>query len=130
MNSGTEMSQTETNQRSSAVGDYGVPKKVEYDRDAVLPDSIMTAIKIVERLLTQSKYHEQHVAYKAYPPVTLEKAKFDDDEEDDKKKGGLGAFRKKKEEVVEEKKEEEELKDGEIKLKNLFTFECDITAGR
>ena len=58
MNSGTEMSQTETNQNTSAVGDYGVPKKVEYEKDAVLPDSIMTAIKIVERLLTQSKYHE------------------------------------------------------------------------
>jgi len=37
---------------------------------------------------------------------------------------------KKKEEKVEDKKEEEELKPNEIKLKNLFTFECDITAGR
>lgn len=37
---------------------------------------------------------------------------------------------KKKEEKVEDKKEEDELKDGEVALKNLFTFECDITAGR
>lgn len=28
------------------------------------------------------------------------------------------------------KKEEEELKDGEVALKHLFTFECDFTVGR
>ena len=113
------------------MGDFGVPKKVEYDREAILPDSIMTAIKIVERLLTQSKFHEQHVAYRNYPPVRLEKGKADDDEDDDKKKGGL-AFRrgKEKEEKVEEKNEEDELKEGEVAMKNLFTFECDVTAGR
>jgi hypothetical protein len=62
--------------------------------------------------------------------VTLEKGKIDDDEEDGKKKRGLPGMGKKKEEKVEEKKEEEELKPNEIKVKNLFTFECDITAGR
>lgn len=29
-----------------------------------LPDTMIQAIKIIERLLTQSKYHEQHVLYK------------------------------------------------------------------
>ena len=91
-----------------------------------MPNSIITCIKIIERLLTQSKYHSQHVAYRNYPPVNLEKGKADDDEEDDKKKGGL-AFRRGKEkekEEKEEKKDEDELKDGEVKLKPLFTFEC------
>ena len=73
------------------MGDFGVPKKVEYDKEAVLPDSIMLAIKIIERLLTQSKFHEQHVAYRNYPNVQLEKGKADDDDEEEgKKKGGLG----------------------------------------
>ena len=97
-----------------------------------MPNSIITCIKIIERLLTQSKYHSQHVAYRNYPPVNLEKGKADDDEEDDKKKGGL-AFRRGKEkekEEKEEKKDEDELKDGEVKLKPLFTFECDVTDGR
>ena len=115
------------------MGDFGVPKKVEYDKEAVLPDSIMLAIKIIERLLTQSKFHEQHVAYRNYPNVQLEKGKADDDEEEEgKKKGGLGALRrgKEKKEEVEEKKEEDEVKEGEVSLKPLFTFECDVTAGR
>lgn len=124
------MSQSETNQRSSAVGDYGVPKKVEYDREAVLPDTIMTAIKIIERLLTQSKFHEQHVAYRNYPPVNLEKGKIEDDEDEGQKKGWGIRRGKEKEEKVEEKKDEEELKEGEVRLNSLFTFECDVTAGR
>ena len=113
------------------MGDFKVPKKVEYDKEAVLPDSIMLAIKIIERLLTQSKFHEQHVAYRNYPNVQLEKGKEDDEEEEGKKKGGFGGLRRKeKKEEVEEKKEEEEIKDGQITLKPLFTFECDVTAGR
>ena len=115
--SGTSMSQTGTGTKitSSEMGDFGVPKKVEYDKEAVLPDSILLAIKIIERLLTQSKFHEQHVAYRNYPNVQLDKGKADDeDEEEGKKKGGLGALRrgKEKKEEVEEKKEEEEVKEG------------------
>ena len=71
--SGTSMSQTQTNAISSetALGDFNaVPKNVEYV-DAELPDTMMKAIRIIERLLTQSKYHEQHVLYKNYPPVNL-----------------------------------------------------------
>ena len=30
---------------------------------------MMKAIRIIERLLTQSKYHHEHVLYKNYPPV-------------------------------------------------------------
>ena len=66
------MSQTQTNAISSdAVGDFAaVPKNVEYV-EVELPDSMMKAIRIIERLLTQTKYHEQHVLYKNYPSVNL-----------------------------------------------------------
>lgn len=53
-----------------------------------------------------------------------------EEEEEDKK--GIAFFKKKneKKEEEEEKKEEIELKDGEVDLKPLFTFECEFTAGR
>ena len=104
------MSQTGTNQMSSEVGDYGkIKQKVEY-LDVTLPDTMLPAIKIIERLLTQTKYHHQHVAYKNYPPMNLEeKDEDEEDEEDGKKKPGLMGRRKK----AEEKKEEEEKKDDE-----------------
>lgn len=129
------MSQTGTNQMSSEVGDYGkIKAKVEY-LDVTLPDTMMPAIKIIERLLTQTKYHHQHVAYKNYPPMNLEE-KFDDDEEEE---GGgarppFGSRIKKAEEEKkkqeEEKAVEEEDKKEEITLEPLFTFECEETAGR
>ena len=50
------------------MGDYGNVKSVEYVQ-VELPDSMMNAIRIIERLLTQSEYHEQHVLYKNYPAV-------------------------------------------------------------
>lgn len=67
------MSNTQTNAISSetAQGEFAqVLKNVEYV-DADLPDTMMKAVRIIERLLTQSKYHEQHVLYKNYPPVNL-----------------------------------------------------------
>jgi len=53
-----------------------------------------------------------------------------EEEEEDKK--GIAFFKKKneKKEEEEEKKEEIELKDGEVDLKPLFTFECPEVAGR
>lgn len=71
--SGTSMSQTQTNAISSetALGDFAaIPKNVEYV-ETDLPETMMKAVRIIERLLTQSKYHEQHVLYKNYPPVNL-----------------------------------------------------------
>ena len=47
---------------------------------------MMKAIRIIERLLTQSKYHEQHVLYKNYPPVDIVKQVDDDEDENDDKK--------------------------------------------
>jgi hypothetical protein len=40
---------------------------------------MIKAIRIIERLLTQTKYHEQHVLYKNYPPVDLPKGVAEDD---------------------------------------------------
>jgi len=128
------MSQTGTNQLSSetAAGDFGKVKKVEYV-DEELPDSMMFAIRIIERLLTQSKFHEQHVQYKNYPQV--DKSSLGRSEEDeDEGNGKMGGFFKKKadkkEEEEEKKEEHETLKDGEITLKELFVFECDLTQDR
>ena len=132
--SGTSMSQTGTNQTTSHLGDFGkVKAKVEY-LDVTLPDTMLPAIKIIERLLTQTKFHAQHVAYKNYPPMHLEEKDEEEDEEEGASKKrviGLGARRKaeeKKEE--EEKKDDEEVKEGKISLEHLFTFEFAETAGR
>jgi len=119
---------------SNLGGDYGkIKAKVEYVDDE-LPDTMLPAIKIIERLLTQTKYHKQHVAYKNYPPMNLEEKFDDDDEEDDaKKKGGLMALGRRKADErkeEEEKKEEEEVKDDKFSLEHLFTFECRETTGK
>lgn len=129
------MSQTGTNQMSSEVGgDYGkIKTKVEY-LDIALPETMLPAIKIIERLLTQTKYHHQHVSYKNYPPMNLEEKDDDDDDDDEnKKKGGIMGIGRRK---AEEKKEEEEKKDdeapsdGKPTLDVLFTFDCPETEGR
>jgi hypothetical protein len=128
------------------MGDFNaVPKNVEYV-DAELPDTMMKAIRIIERLLTQSKFHEQHVLYKNYPQVKKsEKGRNgqnqDDDEENQGKKPFGLAIKKdaKKESKDEEKKgadEDKEGKDGaldakdEVQLKPLFKFQFDVTEGR
>lgn len=91
----------------------------------------MKAIKIIERLLTQSEFHEQHVLYKNYPPVKLGNRHFADDEEDeDAKKKNVFAKKTEKKKEETKKDEEQELKDGEVDLKPLFVFECDLTEGR
>ena len=97
----------------------------------------MKAIRIIERLLTQSKYHEQHVLYRDYPPVDIAKNVADQDEEaNENDKNRMmpfgGADKKKKEE---EKKEEDlEINDNEdqnkVDLTHLFKFRCDLTDGR
>lgn len=100
---------------SSEVGDFGKKHKVEF-LEVELPDTMLKAIKIIERLLTQAKYPEEHVLYRDFPPINLQDVKDDDDEEDGKKKGnflgGLGARGKKdKAKEEEEKKDEEEYKE-------------------
>jgi hypothetical protein len=110
-------------------GAYGVIKKAAEFVDEDLPESIMKAIKIIERLLTQNAFHEQHVLYKNYPPVKLAKSSaYDDEEEGNQKKRPM--MKKDKAKEDDEKKEEEEIKEGQVYLKPLFTFKCDLTEGR
>lgn len=127
-------SQTQTNPISSDAqtggGAYGVIKKAAEFVDEELPDSIMKAIKIIERLLTQNAFHEQHVLYKNYPPVKLGKVAINDDEEEGNTKKRPMGIKKEKAKEDEEKKDEEEMKEGQVWLKPLFTFQCDLTAGR
>lgn len=71
------MSKTQTNQFSTETGVQGdfanvSGKDVTYV-DEALPPSMIKAIRIIERLLTQSKYHEEQVMYQDYPPVDLKK---------------------------------------------------------
>lgn len=92
---------------------------------------MMKAIRIIERLLTQSKYHEQHVLYRNYPPVDIVRGAEEEDEnkQDDPNLMMFGGGKKEKEE---EKQEEEVVEENEddIQLKPLFKFECDVTQGR
>jgi hypothetical protein len=105
-------------------------KQVQF-KEEQLPESMMVAIRIIERLLTQSKYHDQHVQYKNYPAVDKSMIKHHDDDEEEGKKFTRGIkMKQEKKEEEEEKKVEEELKDGEVVLKPLFTFECDLIQGR
>lgn len=136
--SGTDLSGTgtATNAISSetVAGEFAnMAKNVQYV-ETELPESMMKAIRIIERLLTQIDYHEQHVLYKNYPPVKLSKSTAEEEDDEETKKKAMMIGRKKDE----KKKEEEEKKEGEeedkdpkkISVKSLFTFECDITAGR
>lgn len=74
--------------QGTGIGDYQIPKKVQYV-DIALPDTIMKAIRIIERLLAQTKYHKKHVLYKNYPSVNLKKD-FGNSEEEEKKDDGMG----------------------------------------
>jgi len=131
--SNTSMSQTGTNQISSetAAGDFARVKEVKFVNEE-LPDSMMVAIRIIERLLTQSKFHEQHVQYKNYPQVdrsALDQLQEAEEEEGNRRNRAAKKVDKNKEEE-EDKKIEEELKDGDVRLAPLFTFACDLTENR
>lgn len=62
--------------------------KVEYCEQE-LPLSILQAIRIIERLLTQAQFHEQHVQYKAYPSAKIEKKDINEEEEEEENKANL-----------------------------------------
>lgn len=99
---------------------------------------MMKAVRIIERLLTQTKYHEQHVLYKNYPPVSASEknklAQMAEEEENAGKKPFFPGLNKNTKKVEDEKKEEEDADSKEdenaVTLKHLFKFEFDITEGR
>lgn len=109
-------------------------KDIEYVNEE-LPDSMLKAIRIINRLLTQSKFHEQHVLYMNYPPVDIVRKDADEDDENadpnaNRMMPGFSGGNKKKEE--EKKDEEAEKKEDEdaYRLVHLFKFACDFTQDR
>ena len=95
---------------------------------------MMKAIRIIERLLTQSKYHEQHVLYKNYPPVDIVKTDGDEEDENAEGQGGMMPFGGKEKKKEEDKNDEADTANkedsDEFSLTHLFDFRCDITDGR
>lgn len=123
----------------SGLPESTVPTKMEFVEGDTTYDaqSMLKAIKIIERLLTQTKYHKEHVMYTDYPQVNLPRSTDKKEEKEEKKAGittfDLGAMASKEEEVEEEESEEEdEYKDEKdpIRVKPLFKFECDFTKNR
>lgn len=55
-------------------------KDVTYVEEEI-PDSMINAIRIIERLLTQLEFHEQQVLYKAYPSADIQKGISEEEEE-------------------------------------------------
>ena len=107
-------------------------KDIEYANEE-LPDSMLKAIRIINRLLTQSKFHEQHVLYMNYPPVDIVRKDADDDDDNaDPNKNKLMGFGggKKKEEEKKEEEEDKKEDDDAYRLIPLFKFACDLTQGR
>lgn len=130
------MSKTQTNQFGTDTGtQQGVfgnvkTKDIEY-QEQELPSSMMKAIRIVVRLLTQSKFHEKHVLYMNYPPVDIVKKDADEDEDEDPNANRMMNFGGDKKKKDDEKKEDEaeinkEDEDG-YQLIHLFKFTCDLT---
>ena len=95
---------------------------------------MMKAIRIIERLLTQSKYHHEHVLYKNYPPVdNLAQAPEDEDDQADANQNRMmpfgGGDKKKKDDEKEEAHEVKEEDEDKVSLTHLFKFKCDVTDG-
>ena len=131
---GQSASETGLTTGGGGGGDFGnvKSKDIQYVNEE-LPDSMMKAIRIIERLLTQSKYHHEHVLYKNYPPVELKKGE-EEEEENENDKGGFMAFgggdKKKKEETKkEDETEKQEEDENDVTLTHLFKFKCDVTDG-
>ena len=118
--------------KTSGLPDTSVPSKMEFVEgdSSYNSSSMLKAIKIIERLLTQTKYHEKHVLYTDYPQVLLPKG-TDKKQEDNQNQGAgpgfnFGVIKNKDNEQEEEEEEEEEDDKNEkdpIRLKPLFTFE-------
>jgi len=121
---------------STQAGDNKVFKAsdVTYAEEE-LPDTMIQAIRIIERLLTQLKFHEQQVLYKAYPSADIARGQTDEEEEAEKNNKNnmlmFGGGKEKKKE--EEKKDEEDVQEEDPNawtVTHLFKFKCDYTDGR
>ena len=104
--------------KTSGLPDGATPTKINYVESEKTFDQefVLKAIKIIERLLTQTKYHEEHVLYTDYPLVKITDFSNTEKEKKDEKQGGLRRLDFDNIENKEgEKKEESD--DGEEKLK-------------
>ena len=131
----TNQFSTDTGAGTGGGGDFGniKAKDIQYSKEE-LPDSMMKAIRIIERLLTQSKYHHEHVLYKNYPPVdNLAQAPEDEDDQADANQNRMmpfgGGDKKKKDDEKEEANEVKEEDEDKVSLTHLFKFKCDVTDG-
>lgn len=68
-NSSTSLSQTQTGAVSGTGGGINTKNVEQVEID--LPPTMINAIWIIERLLTQAQCHEDHVLYKDYPVVKI-----------------------------------------------------------
>jgi len=101
--------------------------------DEELPDSMAFRLRIIVRLLTQSQYHEQHVLYRNYPPVDLERAVDEEEKADDGANPlgfGFGGDKKKEEEDKKDEEEEVVEESDDVSITHLFKFKCAVTDGR
>ena len=124
----------------SGLPDSTIPAKMEFtDSEAIFSSTtILKAINIIERLLTQTKYHEQNVLYTDYPVVKITKASDDKDGKEEaktnKNKFDIAAMvGEEAQQEEEESEDEEELARNDpesIRIKPLFKFQWEITDGR
>jgi len=123
----------DTTDPTSQAGDFAEvkAKDIKYV-DEELPDSMAKCLRIIVRLLTQSQYHTEHVLYRNYPPVELERPADEEEKADDGANPlGFGFGDKKKEEEEKKEEVEENIEESdEISVTNLFKFRCSLTDGR
>ena len=100
--------------------------------DHTIPDTLLKPLKTIERLVIQSRYHEQQVLYKNYPVLSSEKHSKEEKKMEDPTMKLLGQGRKEAKQVKAEDLAEEMLKlTNDIGLRPLFEYECgDLTSGR
>ena len=126
--------------KTSGLPDSTIPNQINYVESEKTFDqeSMLKAIKIIERLLTQTKYHEEHVLYTDYPLVKIADFSNTEEEKKDEKQGGLrrldfGNMDNQDDQKKEESDDEEEKLKADpeaIWVKPLFKYQCDLTDGR
>ena len=115
--------QKSTSKEVQGEGEGGMFEEEEEDREELVL-SMKGAFKIIERLVTESKYHKMQVHYKAYPIM-----KFKVNEES-KNKGQPQIFQKVEESKTEDDDMTPENLINKVMVKKLFTYSCNDTKGR
>lgn len=141
LSSSSNTQQVAGQSKASGLPDSTIPAKMEFaDGESLFNStSILKAINIIERLLTQTKYHEQNVLYTDYPVVKITKNSDKKQDGKDENKTNINKFDiaamvgEEAQPEEEESEDEEELARNDpeaIRLKPLFKFQCEITDNR